>query len=85
MRSLTWDRGPEMAQHKQITLATKVDIYFCDPPSTLSGSCFARPCWAMRGTVARTQTPTACFAHTSQRKPIWLCILKTILIWLQCA
>jgi IS30 family transposase len=41
MRSLTWDRGPEMAQHKQITLATKVDIYICDPPSTLSGSCFA--------------------------------------------
>lgn len=33
MRSLTWDRGTEMAQHKQITLATKVDIYFCDPQS----------------------------------------------------
>jgi IS30 family transposase len=33
MRSLTWDRGTEMAQHKQITLATSVDIYFCDPQS----------------------------------------------------
>jgi IS30 family transposase len=33
MRSLTWDRGTEMAQHKQITLATNVDIYFCDPQS----------------------------------------------------
>ena len=33
MRSLTWDRDTEMAQHKQITLATKVDIYFCDPQS----------------------------------------------------
>lgn len=33
MRSLTWDRGTEMAQHKQITLTTGVDIYFCDPQS----------------------------------------------------
>tara|TARA_R110002074_G_scaffold11030_6_gene41104 strand:- start:9884 stop:10108 length:225 start_codon:yes stop_codon:yes gene_type:complete len=33
MRTLTWDRGTEIAQHKQITLATKVDVYFCDPQS----------------------------------------------------
>lgn len=33
MRWLTWDRGTEMAQHKQITLATKVYIYFCEPQS----------------------------------------------------
>ncbi len=33
MRTLTWDRGTEMAQHKQITMATNVDIYFCDPQS----------------------------------------------------
>jgi len=33
MCSLTWDRGTEMAQHKQIALATNVDIYFCDPQS----------------------------------------------------
>ncbi len=31
--SLTWDRGMELAQHKQLTLATKVDVYFCDPQS----------------------------------------------------
>ena len=36
MRTLTWDRGTEMAQHKQITLATNVDIYFCGPQSPLS-------------------------------------------------
>ena len=35
MRTLTWDGGTEMAQHKQITLATNVDIYFCDPQSPL--------------------------------------------------
>lgn len=32
-RSLTWDRGLEMAQHKTFTLATKVKVYFCDPQS----------------------------------------------------
>lgn len=32
-KSLTWDRGSEMAQHKQITVATGLKIYFCDPQS----------------------------------------------------
>ena len=32
-RSLTWDRGKEMASHKNFTVATKVQVYFCDPRS----------------------------------------------------
>ena len=32
-RSLTWDRGKEMAQHKKFTLATDIAVYFCDPQS----------------------------------------------------
>ena len=31
--SLTWDRGKELADHKQLALATELDIYFCDPHS----------------------------------------------------
>jgi IS30 family transposase len=32
-RSLTWDRGHEMAQHKTFSVATDVKVYFCDPHS----------------------------------------------------
>jgi len=32
-RLLTWDRGSEMSGHRKFTMATKVDVYFCDPQS----------------------------------------------------
>ncbi len=32
-KTLTWDRGSEMAQHKSFTIATDVQVYFCDPRS----------------------------------------------------
>src|SRR5258708_1869287 len=32
-RSLTWDRGKELADHQRLTLATEVEVYFCDPRS----------------------------------------------------
>jgi IS30 family transposase len=32
-RSLTWDRGSELASHKKFTVATDVKVYFCDPSS----------------------------------------------------
>ena len=32
-KSLTWDRGLELAEHRRFTLATDIDVYFCDPQS----------------------------------------------------
>lgn len=32
-KSLTWDRGKELTDHKRFTLATDVKVYFCDPQS----------------------------------------------------
>lgn len=33
MRTLTWDRGTELAQHARFTVASDVQVYFCDPRS----------------------------------------------------
>jgi len=32
-KSLTWDRGKELADHKRFTMTTNIDVYFCDPAS----------------------------------------------------
>lgn len=32
-QSLTWDRGTEMAAHRDFSVATNMDVYFCDPQS----------------------------------------------------
>ena len=32
-KSPTWDRGKELTDHRRFTLATNIEVYFCDPQS----------------------------------------------------
>src|SRR6202048_2055817 len=63
-KSLTWDRGKELADHRRFTLTTNIDVYFCDPQ---------RP-----GSAGRMRTPMACCDNTSRRAPTCRCTRKPI-------
>ena len=63
-KSLTWDRGKELTDHRRFTLTTNIDVYFCDPQSP----------W-QRG---RMRTPTAYCDNTSRRAPTCRCTRKPI-------
>ena len=45
-KSLTWDRGKELADHRRFTLATNIEVYFCDRK--------------VRGSAVQTRTPMVC-------------------------
>jgi IS30 family transposase len=53
-RTLTWDRGSEMAKHAEVTAALGTLVYFAIPPAP--------------GSVRRTKTPMACSVNTSGRE-----------------
>ena len=62
-RSLTWDRGKELADHQRLTLATEVDVYIF---VTLGHP----------GSAAQTKTPTDCCANIFHAEPICPCTAR---------
>jgi len=76
---MTYDRGSEMACHPELARRLKIDIWFCDPHAPLSADCDvlearrwrdAIACLTMRGSTARTKTPTDCCASCSRKELI---------------
>jgi IS30 family transposase len=66
-RSMTYDRGSEMACHPELSRRLKIVIWFCDPHAPLSADCSAIACRAVPGSVAQTKTPTDCSASSSRK------------------
>jgi IS30 family transposase len=65
-RSLTWDRGLEMAQHKSFTVDTEVKVYFCDPQSSAQASQRASTLHALIFPRSVQLEPRNASAHVSQ-------------------
>jgi IS30 family transposase len=47
-RSLAWDQGTEMSQHVKFTLATDLQVYFCDPASPWQRGTAEQTNWLLR-------------------------------------
>ena len=63
-KSLTWDRGKELTDHRRFTLTTNIDVYFAIPK--------------VRGSAGRMRTPMAYCDSTSRRALTCRCARKPI-------
>jgi IS30 family transposase len=75
-RSLAWDNGSEMAQHVTFTVATDLQVYFCDPASPWQRGTAEQTIWLLRAYLPKgtnlkrfTQRDLNSFAHELNQRP----------------
>jgi len=56
-KTLTWDQGPEMAEHLKIADALDLDIYFCDPASPWQRGSNENTQWAPAAILPQRHRP----------------------------
>ena len=68
-RSLTWDQGREMKEHLQFTVASGVQVYFCDPEALGSGAQTRTRTGSCASTSPSAQTSAASHRRNSTPSP----------------
>ena len=66
-KSLTWDRGKELADHRRFTLATDIDVYFCDPQNPWQRGSNENTNGSAEAVLPERNRPVSVFASSTEQ------------------
>jgi IS30 family transposase len=65
--SLTWDRGKELTDHRRFSMATNIDVYFCDPQSPWQRGSEREYQWPAETVLSKGHRLVGAFASPSEQ------------------
>jgi hypothetical protein len=66
-KSLTWDRGKELTDHRRLTLETNIDVYFCDPQSPWQRGVEREHQWSAEAVLSEGHRPVGALTSPSEQ------------------